>query len=175
MSWNDDKVERLKALARQTQPALSASDIAKMMGGISRNAVIGKLSRIGVPLIMRAADGARRRSYERRAAAPKPVKRARIGSLTGVQYHHGTTAIPASLPAPSVEDVPRVAFADLEPWHCRYPVGDPQAQDFGFCGLNKAVGTSYCPGHLHRCTGQSEPRNRQSVPTVQPAKELAEA
>lgn len=175
MIWNDETVDRLKALARQTQPPLSASDIAATMGGISRNAVIGKLSRLGVPLIMRAADGARRRNYERKASSPKPVKRARMGSITRVHYHHDTTHIPACLPAPSVDDVPRVSFADLEPWHCRYPVGDPQAQDFGFCGLNRAVGTSYCPGHLHRCTGHPEPRNRQSVPQVQQTKELAEA
>lgn len=175
MIWNDDNVDRLKSLAQQTQPPLSASDIARMMGGISRNAVIGKLMRLGVPLMMRQADGAKRRNYERRARAPKPVKRPRMSSITRVHYHHDATQLPASIPASSVDALPRVAFADLEPWHCRFPVGDPQVHDFGFCGLNRAVGTSYCPGHLQRCTGHPELRNRQSVPQVQQTKELAEA
>jgi hypothetical protein len=92
-----------------------------------------------------------------------------------VRYHHDGAPQPASLPPPNIDDVPRVAFADLEPWHCRYPVGDPQSQEFGFCGLNREVGTSYCPAHVHRCTGHPEPKTRQSVPTVQPVKELVEA
>lgn len=176
MIWDEDKVSKLKILAQQTNPPLSASSIAYRMGGISRNAIIGKLHRIGVPLLLRPIDGASRRSYERRAPAPKPVKRApRVGSVTGVRYHHDGAPQPASLPPPNIDDVPRVAFSELEPWHCRYPVGDPQSQEFGFCGLNREVGTSYCPAHVHRCTGHPEPRNRPSVPTVQPVKELVEA
>lgn len=162
--WSETMVDRLKSLWSE---GLSASTIARRIGCPSRSAVIGKLHRLGCS---RPLNGSKPR-----ATTPRSRKRAPVGTITKARYLHGTTAPSAPLPAPAVDDVPRVAFADLEPWHCRYPVGDPQAQNFGFCGLNRSVGTSYCPGHLHRCTGHAEPRNRQSVPQVQQTKELAEA
>lgn len=55
---------------------------------------------------------------------------------------------PLPLPAPVATDEARVSLVDLEPHHCRFPVGDPVQ---GFCGHPKVEGLSYCEHHIERC------------------------
>ena len=67
MSWTDERVELLKRMWAEGQ---SASQIAKELGGVTRNAVIGKVHRLG--LSNRAGDGAAERDEAPEAAAPAP-------------------------------------------------------------------------------------------------------
>lgn len=47
-----------------------------------------------------------------------------------------------------IESEHAVTFADLEPHHCRWPIGDPRNSDFRFCGCRRVIGKPYCEGHV---------------------------
>ena len=154
MGWTDDRVELLKKLWAD---GLSASQIASRLGGITRNAVIGKVHRLGLA----------GRATTSRSRTPRP--RNRVSHLplrpTRVQYRtHGNTAlkpvfVPAEQPAVALTIVPkiveelnvpaalRVDLLDLRECMCRWPIGDPQDESFHFCGRQKAAGISYCHHH----------------------------
>lgn len=149
--WTNERV----ALARELwQQGFSAGQIALRLRGVSRNAVIGKLHRLGLTNDDRKTDRAtqirvkrNRKRCMRTGAIPEALTPPRLPS--------------APLPQADPKDVARVAFHDLEDHHCRYPVGDPTA---GFCGFQRVPGLSYCPTHAARCYRPPEPvgtrRNR---------------
>ena len=153
--WTDDRVGALKKLWLEGQ---SASQIAKQLGGgVTRNAVIGKVHRLG--LSGRAAPSqpvrtpapAFRTSRPRTAAsavadtaveaAPAPVVR----RLEVVQ-----TPKPAEPAAPSpaqVPDLPGTATVlTLGAHMCKWPIGDPSSREFSFCGRRASEGV-YCVEH----------------------------
>jgi GcrA cell cycle regulator len=157
MGWTEDRVEMLKKLWAD---GLSASQIASRLGGVTRNAVIGKVHRLGLA----------GRATTSRSRTPRP--RNRVSHLplrpTRVQYRtHGNAALkPVYMPVeqptvalaivPSVVrelDVPsalRVDLLDLREHMCRWPIGDPQDEQFHFCGRHKASGISYCDHHARQ-------------------------
>jgi GcrA cell cycle regulator len=157
MGWTEERVELLKKLWAD---GLSASQIAGRLGGITRNAVIGKVHRLG--LAGRATTSRLRspRLRHRMAQTPaRPVAPARVQYRT-----HGNVALkPVFAPieqktvalalVPSVIeelDVPpmlRVDLLDLRENMCRWPVGDPQDEHFHFCGCQKSGNGSYCEYH----------------------------
>lgn len=55
-----------------------------------------------------------------------------------------------------IEDQNQVTFAELEPHHCRWPIGDPRLPDFRFCGCNRVEGRPYCEAHNHAASRQRE-------------------
>jgi GcrA cell cycle regulator len=134
--------ERVALLRKYWAEGLSASQIARRVGVVSRNGVIGKIHRLGM-------------------AGHAPANKARKRVLTqsniwGPKLAKGEPAMePAPMPPPAVDDVARVSFAQLEDHHCRFIPGEPTD---GFCGLDKVPGTSYCGGHLQRCTTAPAPR-----------------
>ena len=154
MNWTDENVTLLRQYVAQVDPPLSAADIARHLD-CSRNAVIGKVHRLGLKL---HASASQRRTFNplpRRPrarpvrVAPKTPTKPIRGTITRVTHYHGPANLaPLPLPLPRSEDKARVLFADLEPHHCRYVPGEPKD---GFCGLEKVPGTSYCAGHLQRC------------------------
>ena len=148
--WSDERVE---LLVRLWGEGLSASKIAARLGGITRNAVIGKVHRLG--LSGRAKGGTpqtpRPRTKPARSPAPRPAPR---------PVAHGNVAVaaaahqPEPAPAPYVEAedvvVPlseRVTIMDLRESMCRWPLGDPTTPEFRFCGARSVVGMPYCPHH----------------------------
>jgi len=141
MTWTDERVEQLISL---NDEGLTATQIAKKMDFVvTRNAVIGKLTRLGVkmarspqPMLQRISRPRRRSIPKARPVQNKPVWKPKVEPL----------------PTPHVDDIAVVTLLELEPHHCRFPVGDPQHDNFGFCGKQHVEGTSYCAGHLHRCT-----------------------
>lgn len=162
MTWTTERVELLKKLWAE---GLSASQMAARLGGITRNSCIGKVHRLG--LSGRAQkSGIKTRRRVSAQNARKAVLRAKVGAnpsrsvRKAVQNAGGLEAFvarvvaarplvaPVPLPTPR-EDLPpvvaRLKFADLEPHHCRMPVGDPQHADFGFCAEPVALGKPYCP------------------------------
>jgi len=154
MGWTDDRVETLKKLWAD---GLSASQIAGRLGGVTRNAVIGKVHRLGLA----------GRATTSRIRTPRP--RNRVSHLplrpTRVQYRtHGNVAlkpvyVPVEQPAVALRVVPspveelnippvlRVDLLDLKECMCRWPIGDPQDDGFHFCGRPKSAGISYCEHH----------------------------
>ena len=145
-TWPAERVERLLDLNAK---GYSASRIGEELR-CSRNAAIGKLHRLGVAKVAAGVRAPRRAN--KRYAAPKNravvVSRSTEARLPHRPYWERMAPVPP--PPPQRGDVARVAFADLEPHHCRFPIGEPRELGFGFCGCARAPGSSYCQTHLAR-------------------------
>ena len=177
--WTDERVEHLKTLVAEGH---SCSVIGAILG-TTRNAVIGKANRLGLPRpatrqgknalsrlqIRRHAkkDGSRTIFGSlRRVSDGKPMMRRISEALHSgmrnkdVAAHFGVdTAYVASVKSETLVgaeqhdpelDVAAKPLLELDAGDCRWPVGDPQKPDFGFCARKKSPGSSYCPGHLKR-------------------------
>jgi GcrA cell cycle regulator len=135
--WSDDRVNTLSKLWLD---GLSASQIAKQLGGVTRNAVIGKVHRLG--LGGRGAPSAPTRTV--RAAAPRPRRPARPSTPFGLAPAAGM--VPAVVTVPAPEDPGLIDnLVHLGAHACRWPIGDPKRSDFTFCG-RRADGR-YCEAH----------------------------
>jgi GcrA cell cycle regulator len=150
-TWTDERVELLKKLWTD---GLSASQIAGELGNVTRNAVIGKVHRLG--LSGRAKDKAAS------AAPQRPRKAARTPSAPAPiapQPHINVVSAPIPL-QPVMEEsevlaeddmaVPaseRVTIMDLRESMCRWPMGDPTKPEFRFCGARSITGLPYCTHH----------------------------
>ncbi|HEY6993135.1 MAG TPA: GcrA family cell cycle regulator [Xanthobacteraceae bacterium] len=147
MTWTDERVETLKKLWSE---GLSASQIAAELGGVTRNAVIGKVHRLGL-------SG---RAKSPTSAAPRPRKpRSSHTHLLRVSRPsvRGNTALAHAYevevePEPELSDnvIPlgqRRTLLQLTEETCRWPIGDPGQPDFFFCGGRTVSGLPYCAYH----------------------------
>jgi GcrA cell cycle regulator len=156
MAWTEERVELLKKLWAE---GLSASQIAARLGGVTRNAVIGKVHRLKLSSRGRAtatpthkkkaspATGATKAS--RPAAAHRHVT-ATIGA-TALQIQFDAEPVARQHIRP-VEDVVvpisrRLKLVELTERTCKWPNGDPLAEDFSFCGADSKEGAPYCTYH----------------------------
>jgi GcrA cell cycle regulator len=147
--WTDEKVATLKKLWLE---GLSAREVAGQLGGVTRNAVIGKVHRLGL-----SARGAGA-SQPRRTRPAHPVKPRR--ATPGRPW-----------PKPPGPAAPRVSFVEAPPDGpgliacmtelrgpvCKWPIGDPLAPGFTFCGRRVEGAGPYCPGHHRRAHQASTP------------------
>ena len=150
MSWTDERVEMLKKLWGE---GLSASQIAGRLGGVTRNAVIGKVHRLG--LSGRATTSRPRPQRSRnRIATPKRASKPRFAqsgnpALRSLYQGEGEAYV-----SPAEEfEIPleeRKSLQDLTEDSCRWPIGDPQTPEFHFCNKNKVPGLPYCEHHSRR-------------------------
>jgi GcrA cell cycle regulator len=159
--WTQERIDLCIKLRRED--GLSCAQIAARLGGPSRNAVIGKLARLGI-----AAPTATRRAPRTTRVPQRP--RPRHNSLPSLAEWIAVEPLP-----PRQEtDVARVSFLDLEPKHCRFIPGDPigklphQPQ---FCGLDVVLGLPYCRAHAVRCFDLAAARPRY-LPQAARAHEL---
>jgi len=170
MSWTDERVEVLKKMWGEGQ---SASQIAKELGGVTRNAVIGKVHRLG--LSNRAGGGgskpaAKDKAAPKAKAAPKPAPKPELKTERAIEQKSAIPArkqiIPAGQPLPpqpSANEISPEALAkvnevekkakkltlmELTERTCKWPVGDPATEDFWFCGLSVKAGKPYCEAHV---------------------------
>ena len=122
MSWSDDRVALLKRLWGEGK---TAAEIAKELGeGVTRNAVIGKAHRL--KLSSRMSPIQQNKKIKSDAAPPvqrKPMKK--IPIFKGKE----------------------IKMEDLRDKMCRWPNGDPQTEEFSFCGCGAVEGLPYCPEH----------------------------
>ena len=146
--WTDERVEQLKKLWND---GLSASQVAAELGGITRNAVIGKVHRLG--LSGRAKSPASPVPRQRKPRASAMLLRVARPAL------RGNTAL-ARMPAYEIDYEPdpeitaeivpigqRCTLLELSDSKCRWPIGDPGAHDFFFCGGKPVEGLPYCAHH----------------------------
>lgn len=139
--WTDERIEILKALYKD---GLSASQIAAELGGISRNAVIGKCHRLGLT------------GRPRKSSAPKqPRAQRRASGFARSDNRLEPIVKTMPLPKPRVEDgaIPaaqRKTLLQLDAHTCRWPVGDPGTADFFFCGAEPQPDRRYCEAHCSR-------------------------
>ncbi len=142
MAWTDDRVEMLKKLWTE---GLSASQIAKQLGGVTRNAVIGKVHRLGLSGRATPSRPPRRTVTVSR---PRPaVRPQRAPTAPAAPRRPAVAAIrPPMKPAP----LPNGEYATvltLSDHICRWPIGDPGEADFQFCGRRSKTGSPYCEAH----------------------------
>jgi GcrA cell cycle regulator len=134
-TWTTERVELLKI---HFEAGLSCRAIAVDIG-VSRNAVIGKLSRLG--LTRGKVIGEPRSKRPAKGRAGKSVPRLQYRMLQAV-YEDGEPA--AGAPVVSVQ---RCSLFELSNERCRWPISTPGAEDFCFCGNPPLDGVPYCIGH----------------------------
>ena len=141
MAWTDERVEQLKTLWAE---GLSASQIANKMGGVTRNAVIGKVHRLG--LSGRATPAQPKRGRQ----VSIPVAKIDDKKVASIQREIRKAMPQPSFIAPVVLDTgARTTVSTLSKKMCKWPIGDPAAEDFHFCGQATGSGKSYCAYHAH--------------------------
>jgi GcrA cell cycle regulator len=114
----------------------SCSQIARALGhGISRNSVIGKVTRLGL--------NGRQTTSRMTHSVPKGPARPKL--------------VPKEPPAPVIEEEPviledgsHVTIMTVTDRMCRWPIGDPTASDFHFCGRSSKFGAPYCEAHARK-------------------------
>ena len=156
MAWTDEIVEQLK---QHWIDGKSASQIAGLLGnGVTRNAVIGKVHRLG--LAGRAKTPSTAASRPRRIAPPPAQQRVVAGPRLShaPRMTRGATALalaPESLSELESQEefesvvLPmslRVTIVELKESMCRWPLGDPATSEFRYCGSPAASGP-YCTYH----------------------------
>jgi GcrA cell cycle regulator len=163
MSWTDERVDLLKKL---WSDGLSASQIAAELGGITRNAVIGKVHRLGLSGRAKSPSSmAPRQRKTRTATHMLRVSRPAV---------HGNTAL-APVYEYDVEAEPEVVdnvvmmgqrrtLLELTEATCRWPIGDPGSDDFYFCGGQSTAGMPYCPYHSRIAYQPPSDRRRDRRP-----------
>lgn len=155
VKWTDEQVERLRALHARS---LSCAMMADEMGcGFSRNAIIGKLHRLGLSssrsTVHKDGNAGRKRS-SRKPGNRKTIRIVKANGNSG-QFRVMESAETDLQELRCVEVIPRnVSLLDLEPGQCRYPYGD---SNFTFCGHPIAEGYSYCAPHA--VLSRTETRN----------------
>ncbi len=167
MGWTD---ERASSLTKLWLDGLSASEIAKQLGGVSRNAVIGKVHRLGL-------SGRTSPSQPTRPAfkAPRPARSAgqtmpsaprRVTPAKAPSASVPVAAAPAPLPAFRHEEPGSATVLTVGAHMCKWPIGDPSSDGFTFCGRRSSEGP-YCVDHT-RVAYQPKPSRKKS-----PALDLA--
>lgn len=153
MEWTDERVELLR---KYWAEGLSASRIAAQLGGVSRNAVIGKVHRLKLSSRGRTTTSSTTRQ-KKSTTAPRAAKPSAPRTIT---TSIGATALQAQFDAEPVarryyrpaEDVVvpmsrRLALVELTERTCKWPNGDPLSEDFSFCGNDSAETGPYCNFH----------------------------
>jgi GcrA cell cycle regulator len=160
MAWNDERVDLLKKLWAD---GLSASQIASRLGGVTRNAVIGKVHRLG---LSGRATTSRMKSHRprARAQASKRLMKPRFANVGSAALRQLYLADSEPYTPPAEELVIPLAerkyIQTLTETCCRWPIGDPQDADFHFCGKKKVTGLPYCEHHARRAYQPPQPRRR---------------
>jgi GcrA cell cycle regulator len=165
MSWTDERVDLLKKL---WSDGLSASQIATELGGITRNAVIGKVHRLGLSGRAKAPSAANPRP--RKARPPthvlrmtRPAMRGNTALARQAYVLYEVEAEPEPEPLENIVPIgQRCSLLDLSDAKCRWPIGDPGAADFFFCGGKPLAELPYCAYHA-RLAYQPVERRRASV------------
>ncbi len=158
LTWSDDRVEQLKKL---WESGLSASQIAAELGSVTRNAVIGKVHRLGL-------SG---RAKSPSSAAPRQRKARPAQQMMRVPRSRGNTALAHAFevelePDPIAYDnvVPisqRLTLLELNEATCHWPIGDPASSEFFFCGGKALTTLPYCAYHSRIAYQPASDRRRQ--------------
>ena len=148
MSWDEEKVSKLKELWGKGS---TASQIAKIIGGISRNAVIGKAHRLNLS---------------------SKIKTRSVSSLQGLNNNNDYKNNPKQKRGRKSKFQSLIIEKDFEPENpkqleeldesvCKWPINNPSDKDFYFCGRTSLKDFSYCKLHLLYAY---QPKNRKEDP-----------
>lgn len=140
MAWTEERVELLSKLWAE---GLSASQIARTLGEATRNAVIGKIHRLGLSGRATPARTERPRLSSRRKPMSKPV-----------------IVVPEIIKEVVLEDGQYATVLTLKEHMCKWPIGHPGTEAFHFCARKTEGGVSYCEAHA-RLAYQTVPSRRE--------------
>lgn len=144
MAWTDDRVATLTKLWAE---GLSASQIAKQLGGVTRNAVIGKVHRLGLSGRAKPSSPRKKAATGTRSAAPrKRTTRAPSTPRTPRVIVNAPPA-PPPLEAKPMANGEFATIMTITDHMCKWPIGDPSKDDFRFCGRKTDPEEPYCMAH----------------------------
>ena len=135
MSWNEEKVAKLKELWGKGN---TASQIAEIIGGLSRNAVIGKAHRLNLSYKIKArktgiGQNLKNQNAETNISSQKRGRKSRFQSL---------------IIEKDFEPENPKKLEELDENSCKWPIGHPEEKSFYFCGRSSLKDFSYCKLHL---------------------------
>ena len=149
MSWNEEKVEKLKELWGKGS---TASQIAEIIGGISRNAVIGKAHRLNLSSKIKTRNASSGQNFnnssEENSSKQKKDRKSKFQSL---------------IIEKDFEPENPKKLEELDESSCKWPVGHPEEQSFYFCGRSSLKDFSYCKLHLLYAY---QPKGRKEEPVA---------
>jgi len=165
MGWTDERVELLKKLWAD---GLSASQIAAELGGITRNAVIGKVHRLGLSGRAKSPSSStprprKPRTHSHMLRVPRPAMRGNtaLAQAFEVEVENDPVAYDNVVPMSQ-----RLTLLELNEATCHWPVGDPSSPEFFFCGGKALSGLPYCAHHSRVAYQPAADRRRhQPKPT----------
>ena len=134
MSWTDEKVAKLKELWGKGN---TASQIAEIIGGISRNAVIGKAHRLNLSAKIKTRTATTNQNFENsleeKNNKSNKSRRSKFKSL---------------IIEKNFEPENPKQLEELDENSCKWPIGHPNEKSFYFCGRTSLKDFSYCKLHL---------------------------
>jgi GcrA cell cycle regulator len=158
MGWTDERVAQLTKLWAD---GLSASQIAAELGGITRNAVIGKVHRLGLSGRAKSPSSSSPRPRKARSSGMMRVSRPSMRGNTALAYDYDLEPEPELIEIPMEQ---RKTLLQLNEKTCRWPVGDPGSVDFFFCGGEAANELPYCSYHSRVAYQPLNDRRRDKRP-----------
>ena len=183
-AWDNNILKKLKALVGK---GLSTAEIGKKLG-LSKNAVVGKLHRMGWNTGANDSDAKTTKPVkktETKKVAPKksdkkapisPVKKANVAASKTVKAKPAPKEKTVAKPVPKKTVGHAIAgkgisvhqrmvqhaleMANLKPNQCRWPIGDPDSENFHFCGQPVFVGKPYCYEHCKQAYQFTPPKKK---------------
>ncbi len=135
MSWTDEKVAKLKELWGKGN---TASEIAQIIGGISRNAVIGKAHRLNLSAKIKTRAAASSQNFDI-SANEKNIQKTKRGRKSKFK---------SLIIEKDFEPENPKQLEELDENSCKWPIGHPDEKSFYFCGRSSLKDFSYCKLHL---------------------------
>jgi GcrA cell cycle regulator len=152
MSWNEDKVTKLKEL----WGTHTASEISKIIGGVTRNAIIGKANRMNLSSKIKTRSVSQNSNFRNNTEENNPK-----------QSYGRKSKFKSLIIEKDFEPENPKKLEELDETSCKWPIGHPEEESFYFCGRSSLKDFSYCKLHLlfayqdSRSKGKKEDDNKE--------------